>query len=284
MTRAGSVDRSGRRWLEAMGSAKTWWHQKEITGADIARTIAGGHAEFIVAHDAPQGVPTIEAKLRGNLGGFPQNDLQYAYWVRTNFTAAFEAVEPLLLLHGHYHFPVDEPVDFDGFTTHVFGLSCDGDPDSLGCWTWTPCRPYSSLRHHRRAEAMPARRATRILMRLRQRAASRVETAAIIRDPELVRAIREGDAAIARGDVFSLDDAQARLAARSRGRGEWTILQAAPGCPRVRNLRPGLGARSRTQARGSGRARGTAAAAAGGTFETPRHRALRRRRLRDRPR
>lgn len=42
------------------------------------------------------------------------------------------AVEPTLALHGHYHFAVDETVDYGSFTTHVFGLACDGAPYSIG--------------------------------------------------------------------------------------------------------------------------------------------------------
>jgi len=42
------------------------------------------------------------------------------------------AVEPTLALHGHYHFAVNESVDYGTFTTHVFGLANDGQPWSTG--------------------------------------------------------------------------------------------------------------------------------------------------------
>ncbi|WP_062312765.1 metallophosphoesterase family protein [Demequina rhizosphaerae] len=129
---AGSVDRSWRRYLESRTGQKTWWHQEEITFADVDATAAGGHAEVMVAHDAPHGVPSIERQLAGNPHDFYRDDLHYAYQVRSRFTEAFEAVNPRLLLHGHYHFAVDELVEFDGFRSHVFGLSLDGDPLSLG--------------------------------------------------------------------------------------------------------------------------------------------------------
>ena len=129
---AASVDRGWRRYLQFMTGEVSWWHQEEITFADVETTRAGGHADVMVAHDAPHGVPSIERQLAGNPGGFAREDLLYAYATRSRFTEAFEAVRPSLLLHGHYHIPVDERVDFDGFSTHVFGLSLDGDPLSLG--------------------------------------------------------------------------------------------------------------------------------------------------------
>ncbi len=42
------------------------------------------------------------------------------------------AVEPTLALHAHYHFAVNETVDYGAFTTHVFGLANDGEPYSTG--------------------------------------------------------------------------------------------------------------------------------------------------------
>ncbi|WP_062384533.1 metallophosphoesterase family protein [Demequina iriomotensis] len=129
---AASVDRGWRRYLESMTGQKTWWHQEEITAADVEAAAAGGHADIMVAHEAPHGVPSIERQIAGNPGGFAREDLMYAHYVRRAFTDAFEAVRPGLLLHGHYHLPVDELVEFDGFRTRVFGLSLDGDPLSLG--------------------------------------------------------------------------------------------------------------------------------------------------------
>ncbi|WP_062315987.1 MULTISPECIES: metallophosphoesterase family protein [Demequina] len=128
---AASVDRRWRR-KAAPVRGKTWWEQEVLTDADVAAVVADGHADIMVAHDAPHGVPTIEENMRRTRAAFAPEDLMYAHYSRSAFTTAFEAVKPDVLLHGHFHFPVDEPVDFDGFETRVFGLSKDGDPYSLG--------------------------------------------------------------------------------------------------------------------------------------------------------
>ena len=86
----------------------------------------------MVAHQAPHGIPTIDHALAGNPHGWTPGDLTYADEDRTRFTAAFEAVQPKLLLHGHYHFPVDEPVDRGWGTSHIFGLAADGEPCAMG--------------------------------------------------------------------------------------------------------------------------------------------------------
>lgn len=140
---AGSVDRKPRlmrdsafnRQREHYGSStrrKSWWEQEAITDADVARTAAGGHADVMVAHDAPTRVQTIASRLRNNPGGFSRHDIEYANQARAKFMEAFMAVEPTLALHGHYHFAVNESVDYGTFTTHVFGLANDGAPYSTG--------------------------------------------------------------------------------------------------------------------------------------------------------
>lgn len=140
---AGSVDRKQRliadsafnRQREHYGSSqrrKTWWEQEAITDADVARTVAGGHADVIVAHEAPARVQTITSRLRGNPGGFSKHDIEYAHEVRAKYMEAFMVVEPTVALHGHYHFAVSESVDYGSFTTHVFGLANDGQPYSTG--------------------------------------------------------------------------------------------------------------------------------------------------------
>jgi len=149
---AASVDRKQRliadsafnRQREHYGSSqrrKTWWEQEAITGADVARTAAGGRADVMVSHEAPARVQTIASRLRGNPGGFSKDDLDYADRVRAKYMEAFMAVAPALALHGHYHFAVNEDVDHGSFTTHVFGLSCDGQAYSTGVLDLTTLEP-----------------------------------------------------------------------------------------------------------------------------------------------
>lgn len=125
---AASVDRFFRQddW------PKSWWEQEAITDKDVARTAEGGHAPVMVCHDAPSGVSQIQARIADNPHGFKMWDIEYAEEVRERLTTAFEAVRPELLLHGHYHFPVDEQVQRDGFSSRIFGLAADGMNFALG--------------------------------------------------------------------------------------------------------------------------------------------------------
>ena len=129
---AGSVDRTLRlEWENNADARRYWWPQEAITDADVARTAAGGHADVLVAHEAPKGVQTISSRLRGT-GGVSRDDIEYANQIRAKYMEAFVQVEPTLALHGHYHFAVNETVDYGAFTTQVFGLASDGQPYSTG--------------------------------------------------------------------------------------------------------------------------------------------------------
>jgi hypothetical protein len=130
---AGSVDRTLRlEWENNAEAPRYWWPQEAITDADVARTVAGGHADVMVGHEAPARVQAIRLRLRGNTGGFRRDDIEYADRVRDKYMEAFMQVEPALALHGHYHCPGNEDVDFGAFVTHVFGLACDGAPYGIG--------------------------------------------------------------------------------------------------------------------------------------------------------
>ena len=126
---APSVDRwhrtSGPQWE---GKPQTWWAAEMITQAEVDLVAAGGYADVMVCHDAPNGVKTIDLNISGNPHGFKPWDLEYAAEGRALMTQAFKAVAPRIFLHGHYHFLVEERVD----TTDVLGLSCDQNNFSLG--------------------------------------------------------------------------------------------------------------------------------------------------------
>jgi Icc-related predicted phosphoesterase len=126
---APSVDRSWRVNDERQfPGSKLWWHQEAVTGADVDKVKEGGYADVMVAHDAPLGVPTVDLGIRGNPMGFQPHDLEYALEGRKIMREAFDAVQPKLYLHGHYHFHVNDRVD----DTHVLGLSCNQNNYSLG--------------------------------------------------------------------------------------------------------------------------------------------------------
>ena len=119
---------------------KSWWEQEAITRADVDRTVAGGYADVMVAHDAPHGLQTITKKIKSNPLGFTQPDLAYAEEGRTLMTEAFMGVQPKVFLHGHYHFLVNEIYNVPSgplvrdikFTTRVLGLASDRRNFALG--------------------------------------------------------------------------------------------------------------------------------------------------------
>ena len=131
---AGSVDRTWRvqREQEALGARRLWWPQEALTAEDVARAIAPGHADIMVCHDAPLGVKSIEETLAAKgPSGFEQADLEYAHESREWLDSVFATVKPSLLVHGHFHFPVDEVVCRDGFEARIFGLDAEHRPGAL---------------------------------------------------------------------------------------------------------------------------------------------------------
>lgn len=109
--RAGEVERS----LVSLGGAPSvdfesrlpgvsWWPGESITEADVRLTVAGGHADVMLAHDSPSAsTPAVEAILAANPFGWSQVALAYAASGRAAMTAAFDGVRPRVFAHGHYH-------------------------------------------------------------------------------------------------------------------------------------------------------------------------------------
>ena len=127
---AGSVDRTLReQWRREGNGQRYWWPQEAVTDQDVANTVAGGHADVMVAHDAPFGVPEIDVRLVRTKHRWDTEDLQYAHACRETFTRAVAGVQPELLLHGHYHFAVRGRWQHPDTSheTRVFGLSMDWD-------------------------------------------------------------------------------------------------------------------------------------------------------------
>lgn len=129
---AGSVNKSILLAESSVSRQKEWWPGEAISVEDVERTVAGGHADVMVAHEAPFGVRAIWEATAGNPQGFRSWDIEYAQEIRERLTQAFHGVRPELLLHGHHHISVDEDADFEKFRSRIFGLSCDTCNYSLG--------------------------------------------------------------------------------------------------------------------------------------------------------
>lgn len=142
LTEVESMEKLGKKLLPAnLRAQKSWWEQEAITREEADLTIAGGYADVMVCHDAPNGIKEIEKQIQHNPHGFKQVDLNYAAEGRELLTEVFFAVAPKVFLHGHYHFLVDEYIDAEPYEpfreetamqTHVLGLSKDYANHSLG--------------------------------------------------------------------------------------------------------------------------------------------------------
>lgn len=135
---APSVDRAWRvRAMRQIG-IPIWWKDEDISREDIDRTVSGGRADVMIAHDAPHGVPGVEQGIAGNPSNFTEEDLEYALEGRLKMKEAVDIVRPKVFFHGHYHWKVDDSISIfnedTGLddTTRVLGLASDGAPYSSG--------------------------------------------------------------------------------------------------------------------------------------------------------
>jgi len=119
------------RWMRREGSS--WWEGEAITPEDVARVVAGGPADVMLAHDSPEAglaVPRVEAMLRSS-GGWPVYALDYAAEGRKRLTEAFLAVEPRVFLHGHYHLRDERLLNQFDHLTHVVAVDMNGTTNNL---------------------------------------------------------------------------------------------------------------------------------------------------------
>ena len=113
-------------------AGRDWWPQEGITEDDVATVADGGPGDIMLAHDAPEPlVPKVEHIVTRNPGGWGSRELAYCARGRDLLTAAFTAVRPRLLAHGHYHVrdtatmtagPPENP-----FTCQIESLAMDGE-------------------------------------------------------------------------------------------------------------------------------------------------------------
>lgn len=88
-----------------------WWPQESISMGDVYRTIEGGRADIMLTHDCPDGVPILSALNDPDGAGWSLEALSYAQESKTMLRYALDAVQPELLIHGHYHVYADLQVE-----------------------------------------------------------------------------------------------------------------------------------------------------------------------------
>lgn len=122
---ANSID---REWREPN---RTWWKEESITLGDIYKTVEGGQADIMFAHDCAYGV---QIPLNHRDSGWTAAGLAYAQESRMMLRAAVDIVQPKLFMHGHYHvFYNTLNVLNDGnadYETQFVGLNMDDHDNS----------------------------------------------------------------------------------------------------------------------------------------------------------
>lgn len=125
---AASIDYEGRT------EGINWWSEERISLGDVYRTIEGGHADVMIAHDAPTGVNLFgshrEARSQWSVEG-----LAYADQSRDMMRQAVDGVKPDMFFHGHYHHYLDEVVNFndgvEGYSYRNVSLGKDGQANNM---------------------------------------------------------------------------------------------------------------------------------------------------------
>lgn len=122
---------------------KTWWAQELIRPVDVARALGYSstmemaqddwnstkarsveRVDVMFSHDAPYGLDLFDGNSEY------KSDVDSIY-NRKQVRQVMEAVNPIVLLHGHmHHFHENEFVWGDGSVTKIVGLGRDGNPKS----------------------------------------------------------------------------------------------------------------------------------------------------------
>lgn len=119
-----SVD---RRWRVA---GREWWPDEAITDDHVTAAVDSGAADIMLTHESPARTPvrSVREALRTNPMGLPREALIESAASRVRVSQVWDAVRPVLLMHGHLHSPGGGRTD-DGRRVASFG--CDGQQGSL---------------------------------------------------------------------------------------------------------------------------------------------------------
>lgn len=124
MSVGGGVSMDKQRRVEG----ESWWPGETLSDADVRRCIAEPHnVDVIFAHDCPRGVPIPgvgpDSKQRPGEDSWPATVLYEAQQHRMKMREIWEAQQPQLYVHGHYHIPYE----FWLRTTKFIGLGMHMD-------------------------------------------------------------------------------------------------------------------------------------------------------------
>lgn len=120
---------------------KSWWKQEQILPEDVERTVAGGHADIMISHEAPlHGTEALSRLRLSNLDRRPEDTLASARRMAERLTEAADAVRPTIHVHGHWHAPDEIQLDSE---RRVYSMGMDFQTRNLATldlatmqWSW----------------------------------------------------------------------------------------------------------------------------------------------------
>lgn len=120
------MDSSINEWAKQVEGHTHWWPTEMITDEQVELAIknaeAQGPVDIMFTHDCPEGVsvPGLHAADKWKYPETNQN--------RERLRTVFDAVQPKLLVHGHYHtaYTGRLPLKEEGWGCRVEGLANDG--------------------------------------------------------------------------------------------------------------------------------------------------------------
>jgi hypothetical protein len=110
----------------------TWFPEETLTQSDIDRACAAGKVDVLLSHDAPT-TPSLNEFLSRRSSWWSSALARTSEANRMAVEMVVEAVQPDLIIHGHYHHRYsDVYVARDGHRSKVIGL----DRDRTGNKSW----------------------------------------------------------------------------------------------------------------------------------------------------
>lgn len=106
------------------GPGTMWWPEEEITDDDVA---------FALQDKTPLDVIFTHDKPRASNPGWNRKDLVECHPNQDKIQTVVNTLQPKVLIHGHLHFPYQQPIRCgnDGKETLVMSLHCNPDDPEL---------------------------------------------------------------------------------------------------------------------------------------------------------
>lgn len=110
---------------------RTWFPAEAVSDSDLAVLAAGGSADVLLTHDAPAGHRIPKLKPAWQLPPLWRRYHPACEAHRDQVRRAVEAVQPRLVVHGHFHLAYRTVRDEPWGPVEVVGLHRDGHPAAL---------------------------------------------------------------------------------------------------------------------------------------------------------